>query len=46
VIVEHLRGLDRLPHDLRSWRFHAAPLAVAGMGTSPVRAYAVSGSSL
>ncbi|GIG70998.1 cyclase family protein [Phytomonospora endophytica] len=41
VVVEHLRGLDRLPHDLRHWRFHAAPLAVAGMGTSPVRAYAV-----
>jgi len=45
VVVEHLRGLDRLPHDVRPWRFHAAPLAVAGMGTSPVRAYAVSRSS-
>ncbi|MEV0648029.1 cyclase family protein [Phytomonospora sp. NPDC050363] len=45
VVVEHLRGLDRLPEDCAHWRFHAAPLAVAGMGTSPVRAYAVSGSS-
>ena len=38
-IVEHLRGLDQLPP--RGFRFHAAPVAVAGMGTFPVRAYAV-----
>lgn len=41
-IVEHLRGLDALP-DGDGWMFHAAPLAVEGMGTSPVRAYAVVG---
>lgn len=41
-IVEHLRGLDQLPP--RGFRFHAAPVAVAGMGTFPVRAYAVIGS--
>ena len=38
-IVEHLRGLDQLPP--QGFRFHAAPVAVAGMGTFPVRAYAV-----
>jgi kynurenine formamidase len=38
-IVEHLRGLDRLSG--RSFRFHAAPPLVRGMGTFPVRAYAV-----
>ncbi|MFC4069014.1 cyclase family protein [Actinoplanes subglobosus] len=38
-IVEHLRGLDLLP--ARGFRFHAAPPAVAGMGSFPVRAYAV-----
>lgn len=38
-IVEHLRGLARLPPD--GFRFHAAPPMVAGMGTFPVRAYAV-----
>ena len=38
-IVEHLRGLDQLPP--HGFRFHAAPVAVAGMGTFPVRAYAV-----
>ena len=38
-IVEHLTGLDRLPAD--GFRFHAAPPRVAGMGTFPVRAYAV-----
>jgi kynurenine formamidase len=38
-IVEHLRNLAALP----AWgfRFHAAPPLVAGMGTFPVRAYAV-----
>jgi arylformamidase len=38
-IVEHLTGLDRLPHN--GFRFHAAPPLLAGMGTFPVRAYAV-----
>jgi kynurenine formamidase len=38
-IVEHMRGLDRLPPV--GFRFHAAPVAVAGMGTFPVRAYAI-----
>lgn len=38
-IVEHLRGLDQLPP--HGFRFHAAPVAVSGMGTFPVRAYAV-----
>ena len=43
-VVEHLRGLDQLPPD--GFTFHAAPPAVAGMGTFPVRAYAVLGESL
>lgn len=38
-IVEHLRGLDRLP--AAGFRFHAPPVGVVGMGTFPVRAYAV-----
>ena len=38
-IVEHLRGLDALPPT--GFRFHAAPPLVAGLGTFPVRAYAV-----
>ncbi|TDC10239.1 cyclase family protein [Nonomuraea longispora] len=38
-IVEHLTGLDALPDD--GFRFHAAPPMVAGLGTFPVRAYAV-----
>ncbi len=42
-VVEHLRGLDQLP--ARGFRFHAAPPLVHGMGTFPVRAYAVVGSS-
>lgn len=37
-IVEHLRGLDRLP-DAR-FRFFAVPVKVRGMGTFPVRAFA------
>lgn len=37
-IVEHLRGLDRLP--TAGFRFTAAPPMVAGMGTFPVRAFA------
>ncbi|PTL77541.1 cyclase family protein [Vitiosangium sp. GDMCC 1.1324] len=40
-IVEHLRGLAQLPPD--GFRFHAAPPLVHGMGTFPVRAYAVIG---
>jgi len=38
-IVEHMRGLDALPP--HGFRFHAAPPMVAGMGTFPVRAYAI-----
>jgi arylformamidase len=38
-IVEHLCNLHRLP--ARGFRFSAAPVAVAGLGTFPVRAYAV-----
>jgi arylformamidase len=38
-IVEHLRGLDTLPE--RGFRFTAAPPMVAGMGSFPVRAYAI-----
>jgi len=38
-IVEHLCGLDQLPPD--GFRFHAAPPPVAGIGSFPVRAYAV-----
>lgn len=40
-IVEHLRGLEQLPPS--GFRFHAAPPPVHGMGTFPVRAYAVLG---
>lgn len=40
-IVEHLTGLQALPPD--GFRFHAAPSAVKGLGTWPVRAYAVIG---
>jgi kynurenine formamidase len=38
-VVEHLRGLDELPP--RGFRLHAAPLAIDGMGTFPIRAYAL-----
>jgi arylformamidase len=38
-VVEHLRGLEQLPP--RGFRFHAAPPLVRGLGTFPVRAYAV-----
>lgn len=38
-IVEHLRGLGKLP--LTGFRFSAVPVKVKGMGTFPVRAYAV-----
>lgn len=39
-IVEHLRGLDQLPSD-RPFTFTAVPVKVAGMGTFPVRAFAM-----
>jgi kynurenine formamidase len=39
IIVEHLRGLGDLPPE--GFRFHAAPPLVVGLGTFPVRAYAV-----
>jgi arylformamidase len=38
-ICEHLTALDRLP--TTGFRFSAAPARVAGMGTFPVRAYAM-----
>jgi kynurenine formamidase len=38
-IVEHLRGLEDLPPD--GFRFSAVPPPITGMGTFPVRAYAV-----
>ena len=37
-VCEHLQGLERLPG--RGFRFNATPVAVAGMGTFPVRAWA------
>lgn len=40
-IVEHLCDLHQLPP--RGFRFHAAPPRVRGMGTFPVRAYALPG---
>ena len=36
-IVEHMRGVDRLPD--RGFSFFAVPVKVAGMGTFPVRAF-------
>jgi kynurenine formamidase len=36
-IVEHLRGLGRLPGD--GFRFFAVPVKVKGLGTFPVRAF-------
>ena len=38
-ICEHLTGLDQLPGN--GFRFSAVPVPVVGMGTFPVRAYAV-----
>jgi arylformamidase len=38
-IVEHLCGLDQLPPG--GFGFHAAPPQVVGIGTFPVRAYAI-----
>lgn len=39
LILEHLTGLDAVP--ARGAKLHAAPLAWHGVGTWPVRAYAV-----
>ncbi|MBZ5535264.1 MAG: cyclase family protein [Acidobacteriia bacterium] len=38
-IVEHLRGLENLPD--AGFRFFAVPVKVKGMGTFPVRAFAL-----
>jgi kynurenine formamidase len=38
-VVEHLTGLSALPSE--GFRFHAVPAPIAGMGSFPVRAYAV-----
>jgi kynurenine formamidase len=38
-IVEHLTGLDTLPRE--GFRFFAVPVKVEGMGTFPVRAFAI-----
>jgi len=38
-VVEHLTGLEQLP--AQGFRFHAAPPRIQGMGTFPVRAFAV-----
>jgi kynurenine formamidase len=38
-IVEHMTGLKALPP--QDFRFHAAPPAIEGMATFPVRAYAI-----
>jgi len=38
-IAEHLCGLEQLPES--GFHFHAAPVKVRGMGTFPVRAYAM-----
>ena len=40
-IVEHMTGLQKLPDD--GFRFTAVPPKVRGMGSFPVRAYAVLG---
>jgi kynurenine formamidase len=40
-LVEHLTGLDRLPSE--GWRFFAVPPRIRGMGTFPVRAFALVG---
>ncbi len=38
-VLEHLTGLDALPPN--GFTLHAAPIPVRGLGTTPVRAYAV-----
>lgn len=40
-VLEHLCGLEALPE--HGFRLHAAPVPVRGMGTFPVRAYAIVG---
>jgi kynurenine formamidase len=40
-VVEHLTALDRLPAD--AFRFFAVPAKVKGLGTFPVRAFAIVG---
>jgi arylformamidase len=40
-IVEHLRGLDQVP--ISGFRFSAVPPKIRGMGTFPVRAFALVG---
>jgi kynurenine formamidase len=40
-IGEHLTGLDRLPD--QGFRFSAVPPKIKGMGTFPVRAFALLG---
>jgi kynurenine formamidase len=40
-VVEHLCNLDKLPS--RGFRFHCVPVKFRGVGTFPVRAYAVIG---
>jgi kynurenine formamidase len=40
-ICEHMRGLEQLPDS--GFRFSAVPPKIAGMGTFPVRAFAVIG---
>jgi kynurenine formamidase len=40
-VVEHLRGLHRLPEE--GFRFFAVPVKVKGMGTFPVRAFGLVG---
>lgn len=40
-VVEHLCNLDRLPSS--GFRFHCVPVKFCGVGTFPVRAYAVIG---
>lgn len=42
-IVEHLTNLDRLPPS--GFRFHAVPAPFRGLGSFPVRAYAIVGES-
>ncbi|MGB7623664.1 MAG: cyclase family protein, partial [Terriglobia bacterium] len=38
-IVEHLRGLENLPES--GFKFFAVPVKVKGMGTFPIRAFAI-----
>lgn len=40
-LVEHLTGLDSIP--ATGWRFFAVPPRIRGMGTFPVRAFAIVG---